>query len=122
MIPSSLTHESPPSSLQPKRSYYTETTSQSLAATSQFVASMRDIYKNESAQHKHLVEPIITPRFLPTCSKDLLHGLAKIAKDETVDVQSHLSESGDEVAFTQSIYGNKTDSELFDEVSVRTSL
>lgn len=84
---------------------------------------MRDIYKNESTQHKHLVEPIITPRFLPTCSKELLHGLAKIAKEGKVDVQSHLSESGDEVAFTQSIYGNKTDSELFDEVNiVRTSI
>lgn len=78
---------------------------------------MRDLYKNETAQHKHLVEPIITPRFLPTCSKELLQGLAKIAREQAVDVQSHLSESGDEVAFTQSIYGEKTDSELFDEVS-----
>jgi guanine deaminase len=78
---------------------------------------MRDIYKAQQLQHKHLVEPIITPRFLPTCSKELLRGLAKIAKDGNVDIQSHLSESGDEVAFTQSIYGQKTDSELFDEVS-----
>lgn len=77
---------------------------------------MRSKYTSEVAQYNHLVEPIITPRFLPTCSKDLLRGLARIAKDGQIDVQSHLSESGDEVAFTQSIYGNQTDSELFDEV------
>lgn len=78
---------------------------------------MRGIHADEPARHKHLVEPIITPRFLPTCSKELLRGLSDIAVKYDVNTQSHLSESGDEVAFTQSIYGNKTDSELFDEVS-----
>lgn len=103
-------------------SYYTETTAQSLADTSRFIEEMRDMYKSEPSEHKHLVEPIITPRFLPTCSKQLLSGLAKIAAGQKVDVQSHLSESGDEVAFTQSIYGEKTDSELFDEVSTALNM
>lgn len=77
---------------------------------------MHDKYKDVPAKHKRLVEPILTPRFLPTCSKELLKGLAELAAEHNVDVQSHLSESGDEVAFTQSIYGDRTDSELFDEV------
>lgn len=99
-----------------KHSYYTESTSKSLSETERFLGLMGTIHADEPARHKHLVEPIITPRFLPTCSKELLQGLSKIAAERNVNVQSHLSESGDEVAFTQSIYGHHTDSELFDEV------
>lgn len=91
--------------------------SDSLSETQRFLKLMRNLYSNELAQHKRLVEPIITPRFLPTCSKKLLQGLSTMATQHNVNIQSHLSESGDEVAFTQSIYGDRTDTELFDEVS-----
>ncbi len=38
-------------------------------------------------------KPILTPRFAPTCSRDLLVGLGKLAKKYGVGMQTHLVES-----------------------------
>jgi guanine deaminase len=43
------------------------------------------------------VRPVITPRFVPTCSPALLHGLGAIARRTGVLVQSHISENKGEV-------------------------
>jgi guanine deaminase len=40
-----------------------------------------------------LVQPIITPRFIPTCTDELLAGLGQLAAETGVRVQSHVSES-----------------------------
>ena len=40
-----------------------------------------------------LVEPIITPRFAPACTDDLLRGLGELARSIGVRVQTHCSES-----------------------------
>ena len=40
-----------------------------------------------------LVQPIITPRFIPACSDELLHGLGRLASDSGALVQTHCSES-----------------------------
>lgn len=40
-----------------------------------------------------LVEPIITPRFLPACTDELLEGLGRLAAATDVRVQTHCSES-----------------------------
>lgn len=40
-----------------------------------------------------LVAPIITPRFTPACTDDLLHGLGELAAATGVAVQTHASES-----------------------------
>lgn len=42
------------------------------------------------------VKPMITPRFVPSCSGPLLRGLGEIAGKYAIPVQSHLSESRDE--------------------------
>jgi guanine deaminase len=42
---------------------------------------------------RDLVRPMITPRFTPACSDDLLAGLGELAADTGVAVQSHCSES-----------------------------
>lgn len=39
------------------------------------------------------VQPIVTPRFVPACTDELLGGLARLAADEAVLVQTHCSES-----------------------------
>ena len=52
---------------------YQETTADSLHETDLFVASTLE---RKSA----LVSPIVTPRFAPSCSQELLIGLANIAK------------------------------------------
>ncbi|MCL2617499.1 MAG: amidohydrolase family protein [Defluviitaleaceae bacterium] len=45
------------------------------------------------------VRPILTPRFIPTCSDELMHGLGRIRKETGMALQSHLSENPAEVAW-----------------------
>ena len=43
--------------------------------------------------------PIVTPRFIPSCTDDFLEALGKIARKYDLPVQSHLSENPDEGKF-----------------------
>ncbi|KAG6335560.1 hypothetical protein ID866_3523 [Astraeus odoratus] len=51
--------------------------------------------------HRRLIEPVITPRFVPTCSNDLLQGLGELSGEKAVRVQSHLAEAYDEVKWVK---------------------
>ena len=44
-----------------------------------------------------LVEPIITPRFVPTCSASLMESLGKMAKEQNMAIQTHVSENEGEI-------------------------
>lgn len=46
-----------------------------------------------------MIRPILTPRFVPTCSDALMDGLGKIAAEYGTPIQSHLAENTDEVAW-----------------------
>lgn len=48
--------------------------------------------------------PILTPRFLPSCSDELLEKLQKIREEYRLPVQSHLSENPEEIAFVKSLF------------------
>lgn len=48
-----------------------------------------------------LVEPVLTPRFVPTCSNELLSGLGKLAEEYNVRIQSHMAESYDQVEWVR---------------------
>ena len=52
-----------------------------------------------------LVEPVLTPRFTPTCSDELLRGLAEISADQDVKIQSHLAEAKDLVEWVRAERG-----------------
>jgi len=51
-----------------------------------------------------LVKPILTPRFAPTSSEELLKGLGYLAKKYNVPVQSHLSENTQEVKWVKELF------------------
>jgi guanine deaminase len=53
--------------------------------------------------------PVITPRFIPTCSPALLASLGALATRYGCHVTTHISESVDEVEFTKSLDGMTTD-------------
>jgi guanine deaminase len=66
-----------------------------------------------------LLLPIITPRFIPTCTPELLSALGKLATEHECHIQSHISESADEVEFTQYLEGSdRTDADIFDSHSL----
>ena len=46
-----------------------------------------------------LVRPIITPRFVPSCTPELLKACGELAKKYQLPVQSHLSENTSEIAW-----------------------
>ena len=52
-----------------------------------------------------LVRPIITPRFIPSCTPEMLRACGELAARHQLPVQSHLSESKEEIAFVESLEG-----------------
>ena len=51
-----------------------------------------------------LVHPVVTPRFVPSCSPPLLQGLGRLAEEHKCHVQSHISESLDNDAFVLALH------------------
>ncbi|GMH80384.1 hypothetical protein TrST_g12912 [Triparma strigata] len=88
---------------------YIETTEESLSQTEAFITEVqgRDSFKAGN------LYPVVTPRFIPTCSKELLSGLGRLAEKYDARVQSHISESIDEVAFVKALGYEETDAEIF---------
>ena len=50
-----------------------------------------------------LVRPIITPRFVPSCTPELLQACGELARKYKLPVQSHLSENRSEIAWVQEL-------------------
>ena len=48
-------------------------------------------------------KPILTPRFIPSCSDELLRGLGALADKYDLPVQSHLSENFGEIAWVREL-------------------
>lgn len=49
-------------------------------------------------------KPILTPRFIPSCSRPLLETLGKLRERFDLPVQSHLSENPEEIRFVHSLF------------------
>ncbi len=65
-------------------SYLCETTEESIRETELFL---------EEHSKNRLVRPILTPRFVPTCSRELLTGLGKLARKYNTGLHTHVVES-----------------------------
>ncbi|XP_077200913.1 guanine deaminase isoform X3 [Paroedura picta] len=94
---------------------YKETTSESVKETERFV---RGVLEKKYAR----VHPIITPRFGPSCTEEMLGRLGDLAEAHGVYVQSHISETEEEIKLVQKIfptYQNYT--ELYDKNKLLTS-
>ena len=63
-------------------------------------------FTNHNSQS--LVRPIITPRFIPSCTPEMLRACGELAAKYQLPVQSHLSENKDEIALVQSLEPEST--------------
>lgn len=87
-----------------------ESAEASLFATRQWLEAIDGKYTNTM--------PILTPRFIPSCSDELMRGLGQLSKEKDLRIQSHLSENHSEIAWVKelvpesSCYANAY--ELFD--------
>ncbi len=52
------------------------------------------------------VRPILTPRFIPSCTDELMRGLAELQREKKLPVQSHLSENPGEIAWVKELCPN----------------
>lgn len=59
------------------------------AETRAFIAYVRSMPGNQAG----LIKPVITPRFVPSCTDDLLRRLGALARETGCHVQTHCSES-----------------------------
>ena len=66
--------------------------------TSKWIEESRERFVN--------TKPIITPRFVPSCTDELMEELGKIQKKYDVPVQSHISENLGEIEFVHSLRPN----------------
>lgn len=70
--------------------YYRDVSAEAgIALTTEFIGAVRGFSGNASG----LVLPVVTPRFIPSCTDALLEGLGRLAADERCHIQTHCSES-----------------------------
>ena len=72
-----------------------ETAEDSLRETERFILETVDKYKN--------THPIITPRFVPSCTDELMEGLGELCEKYDIPVQSHLSENPSEIEWVREL-------------------
>ncbi|XP_054628851.1 guanine deaminase [Dunckerocampus dactyliophorus] len=77
--------------------YYKETLEESLAETRRFISQLL-------AKKYALVKPVVTPRFVPTCSEALMGQLGQLAKNNNLHIQSHISENVEEVKIVKELF------------------
>ncbi|OAX38768.1 Metallo-dependent hydrolase [Rhizopogon vinicolor AM-OR11-026] len=99
--------------------YIEPSATSSLRSAEEFIDGCRNLVSSYEP-HRRLVEPVITPRFVPTCSDDLLQGLGKLAHDKGVRIQSHMAEAREEVQWVLD-ERNKHDIDIFDECNLQTT-
>ncbi|XP_056144700.1 guanine deaminase [Lampris incognitus] len=86
--------------------HYKETYQESKEETSRFIG--------ELLQKKYpLVKPVVTPRFALSCSGALMGQLGEIAKNNNLHIQSHISETIEEVNCVKGLF---PESESYTEV------
>lgn len=90
---------------------YGETTDGSLAETERWIGESLSRFRN--------VFPILTPRFVPVCSGELMKSLGHLQQKYALPLQSHLSESPGEVAWVKSLF---PDSRCYGDVYDRFGL
>jgi len=72
------------------------------------VAGYESLISEFNGEPMSLVRPIITPRFIPSCSSEMLQTCGQLADKYQLPVQSHLSENKDEIAWVQELEPEST--------------
>lgn len=76
--------------------YLTQTTEESISDTGAWIKSVLNKYKR--------TKPILTPRFVPSCTDALMMALGEMALAYELPVQSHLSENKSEIEWVRHLH------------------
>lgn len=95
--------------------YYRElSVEDSVKKTEEFILYVRSL-------KSPLIQPIVTPRFAPTCPRDQLERLGQLAAKHQCHIQSHLCESRAEKAWVKDLFpGTKNYAEVYDSTGLLT--
>jgi len=94
--------------------YIEKSTEAAIADETRFVEDML-------ARKSEIVAPIITPRFVPTCTVPLMTALGKLADKHHLLVQSHVSENLNEIAWVGDLHPEcKSYTEVYDHYGLLT--
>lgn len=88
-------------------SYYLDSSPESsIAKSKETIAHIHSLDPEGS-----LIQPILTPRFAPTCSPSALAGLASLAKsyNPPLHIQTHLSENKNEISLVRELFPESKD-------------
>ncbi|MBB6669444.1 guanine deaminase [Cohnella nanjingensis] len=82
--------------------YYRDAdTASALADTERFILEVKRLAKST----KQGVYPVVTPRFIPSCTDEALRGLGELAAKHDTHIQSHCSESDWAHGYVRDRYG-----------------
>lgn len=90
--------------------YRDASTGAALDGTQAFIEDVRAMPGNEAAT----VKPVITPRFIPSCTDKCLDGLGEMAAETGAHVQTHVSESDWEHNYVLDRHGKSDTQSLSD--------
>ncbi|KAJ6669572.1 hypothetical protein lerEdw1_000121 [Lerista edwardsae] len=94
---------------------YKESTTESIKEAERFVKGVLE--KKYSRVH-----PIVTPRFGPSCTEELLNSLGNLAKTHNIHVQSHIDESEGEMKLVEKMFPmHQNYAELYDKNNLLTN-
>ncbi|KAL4250619.1 Metallo-dependent Hydrolase [Abortiporus biennis] len=101
-----------------RETYIESSAKQALSSASSFADRCEELVRKKP-QHKRLVKPILTPRFVPTCSDELLKGLGRLSDSRGLWIQSHMAEAHDQVKWVREERGVE-DIEVFERSGLLT--
>ncbi len=76
-------------------------TKTALAETEEFILAVKELAKST----KQGIYPVVTPRFIPSCTDEALKGLGELAAKYDTHIQSHCSESDWEHGYVKERFG-----------------
>lgn len=95
--------------------YRNNNAKEALDGTREFIERVRELNGNEDKR----VLPVITPRFIPSCTDELLKGLGELAREKKCHIQTHCSESDWEHQYVKERMG-KNDTYALDDFGLLT--
>ncbi|PKY05655.1 Metallo-dependent hydrolase [Aspergillus campestris IBT 28561] len=86
--------------------YHDEDAAAGITATKATIAHIHSLPDPDRPTSTPLIQPIITPRFAPTCTPQSMTDLAHLAQSHTppLHIQTHISENTNEVALVRELF------------------
>ncbi|TGO86543.1 hypothetical protein BPOR_0294g00050 [Botrytis porri] len=79
--------------------YRDDNPTQSLERTQECISHCENIDPD-----RKLITPILTPRFAPSCTPQLMSSLGKIAREKDLPIQTHISENRSEIQWVKGLF------------------